>query len=136
MCRKRAKKFKQVFIVFENLCYSGSLGTVSRDRRYTRRSAFWSISSPSCFSLQSLRALSRWEIWYCFAELLGDTPIAPFHRQLDLSLQGSAHCNKRRSQADRQLVNWARRSSGLHFFALFSCFVPSCQVVSMLCLKL
>uniref|UniRef100_M1D9M8 Uncharacterized protein n=1 Tax=Solanum tuberosum TaxID=4113 RepID=M1D9M8_SOLTU len=84
----------------------GSLGAVSRDRRYTRRTTFWSISSPSCFSLQPLRALSRWAIWYCFAELLGDTSTAPFHHQLDLSLQGSAHWNKRRSpgrSATRQL---------------------------------
>ncbi|KAG5580628.1 hypothetical protein H5410_051255 [Solanum commersonii] len=43
------------------------------------------------------RALSRWAIWYCFAELLGDTLTTLFHHQLDLSLQGSAHWNKRRS---------------------------------------
>ncbi|KAG5580178.1 hypothetical protein H5410_050805 [Solanum commersonii] len=39
-------------------------------------------------------------------------------------------------QAYRRLVNWARRSSRLHFFVLFSHLVPSCQVVSMLCFKL
>ncbi|KAG5585177.1 hypothetical protein H5410_045611, partial [Solanum commersonii] len=75
--------------------HRGLLGAVSRDRRYTRRITFWSISSPFCFSLQPLRTLSRWMIWYCFTELLNDTSTAPFHRQLDLSLQGSAHWNKR-----------------------------------------
>ncbi|KAG5594660.1 hypothetical protein H5410_035892 [Solanum commersonii] len=69
------------------------------------------ISSPSCFSLQPLRALSHWAIWYCFAELLGDMSTALFHRQLDISRLGSSHLNKSRC-------------------------VPSCQVVSMLCLKL
>ncbi|KAG5580228.1 hypothetical protein H5410_050855 [Solanum commersonii] len=39
-------------------------------------------------------------------------------------------------QVDRRLANWAQRSSGLHFFVLFSRLVPSYQVVSMLCLKL
>ncbi|KAG5571671.1 hypothetical protein H5410_061437 [Solanum commersonii] len=39
-------------------------------------------------------------------------------------------------QADRRLANWAWRSSSLHFFVLFSRLVPSCQVVSLLCLKL
>ncbi|KAG5632336.1 hypothetical protein H5410_004053 [Solanum commersonii] len=39
-------------------------------------------------------------------------------------------------QADRRLANWARRSSGLYFFVLFTRLVPSCQVVSMLYLKL
>ncbi|KAG5599157.1 hypothetical protein H5410_030527 [Solanum commersonii] len=67
------------------------LGAVSRDRQYTRRSTFWSISSPSYLSLQPLHALSHWAIWYCFAKLLGDTSTALFRRQLDLSPQGSAH---------------------------------------------
>ncbi|KAG5571258.1 hypothetical protein H5410_061024 [Solanum commersonii] len=39
-------------------------------------------------------------------------------------------------EANRRLANWARRSSGLHFFVVFSRLVPSCQVVFMLCLKL
>ncbi|WMV46377.1 hypothetical protein MTR67_039762 [Solanum verrucosum] len=39
-------------------------------------------------------------------------------------------------QADRQLANLARQFSGLHFFILFSCLVPCCQVVSMILLKL
>ncbi|WMV07821.1 hypothetical protein MTR67_001206, partial [Solanum verrucosum] len=39
-------------------------------------------------------------------------------------------------QADRRPATWARRSSGLHFFALFSRLVPFCQVLSILCLKL
>ncbi|KAG5631655.1 hypothetical protein H5410_003372 [Solanum commersonii] len=30
-------------------------------------------------------------------------------------------------QADRRLTNWAQRSSGLHFFVLFSRLIPSCQ---------
>ncbi|KAG5596745.1 hypothetical protein H5410_037977, partial [Solanum commersonii] len=87
-------------------------------------------------SANPLRVLSHWVIWYYFAELLGDAPTIPFHRQLDLFLQGSALWNKGDLQADQRLANWARRSSGLHFFVLFSRLVPSCQVVSMLCLKL
>uniref|UniRef100_M1DVA0 Uncharacterized protein n=1 Tax=Solanum tuberosum TaxID=4113 RepID=M1DVA0_SOLTU len=109
---------------------------VSRDRRYARRSIFWSISAPSCFILQPLRVLSCWAIWYFFAKLLGDTPTAPFHRQLDLSLQGSAHWNKRRSpgrSATHQLGSGIFRPSFLHSFHPL---VPSCQVVFMLCLKL
>ncbi|KAG5615022.1 hypothetical protein H5410_014846, partial [Solanum commersonii] len=39
-------------------------------------------------------------------------------------------------RANQRLANRARRSSGLHFFVLFSYLVPFCQVVSMLCLKL
>ncbi|KAG5630663.1 hypothetical protein H5410_002380 [Solanum commersonii] len=39
-------------------------------------------------------------------------------------------------QADRQLANWAWRSSGLCFFFLFSRLVPCCQLVSMVCLKI
>ncbi|KAG5631864.1 hypothetical protein H5410_003581 [Solanum commersonii] len=59
--------------------HRGSLGTVSQDCRYTRQSTFSSISLPSCFSLQSFRAMSHWAILYCFAQLLGSTPTAPFH---------------------------------------------------------
>ncbi|KAG5580234.1 hypothetical protein H5410_050861, partial [Solanum commersonii] len=92
------------------MCCEGPFGEVSRDRRYIRRFAIWSISSPSCCSLSPLCVLSRWEIWYCFAELFGYRPTTPFHRQLDLFLQGSVHWNK-------------------------SHLVPSCQIVSMLCLK-
>ncbi|KAG5599758.1 hypothetical protein H5410_031128 [Solanum commersonii] len=43
---------------------------------------------------------------------------------------------KRDLQADRRLANWVRRSSDLYFFILFSRLVPSCQIVSMFCLKL
>ncbi|KAG5585919.1 hypothetical protein H5410_046353 [Solanum commersonii] len=39
-------------------------------------------------------------------------------------------------QADRRLANRVWRSSCLYFFILFIRLVPSCQVVSMLCLKL
>uniref|UniRef100_M1D9F5 Uncharacterized protein n=1 Tax=Solanum tuberosum TaxID=4113 RepID=M1D9F5_SOLTU len=79
------------------MCCEGPFGEVSRDRRYIRRSAIWSISSPSYFSLSPLHILIRWEIWYCFTELFGDTPTTPFHRQLDLFLQGLAHWNKKGS---------------------------------------
>ncbi|KAG5589897.1 hypothetical protein H5410_040411 [Solanum commersonii] len=48
--------------MFENLCYGGPLGTVSRDHQYTRRSTFWSISSPSCFSIQHSHVLRHWVI--------------------------------------------------------------------------
>ncbi|KAG5599259.1 hypothetical protein H5410_030629 [Solanum commersonii] len=66
------------------------------------------LFSAALFLLgRPLRILSRWAIWYCFTKLFGGTLTASFYRQLDLFLQGSAH----------------------HL-------VPSCQVVSMLCLKL
>ncbi|KAG5590921.1 hypothetical protein H5410_041435 [Solanum commersonii] len=39
-------------------------------------------------------------------------------------------------KTDRRLANWARRPSRLHFFVLFIRLDSSCQVVSMLCLKL
>ncbi|KAG5630181.1 hypothetical protein H5410_001898, partial [Solanum commersonii] len=68
----------------------GHFGEVSRDCRYT----IWSISSPSCFSLQPLHVLSS----------------------LDAMHTGT----KDDFQADWRLANWARRSSGLHFFHSFS----------------
>ncbi|KAG5576604.1 hypothetical protein H5410_056738 [Solanum commersonii] len=95
-----------VFIVFENLYCNGSLGAVSRDRRYTR----------------------RWALWYCFAKLLGDTLTAPFHHQLDLSLQGSAHLYKRRSlgrSATRQLGSAILKPSFLRSFQPLCSFLPS-----------
>ncbi|KAG5599258.1 hypothetical protein H5410_030628, partial [Solanum commersonii] len=42
-----------------NSIHRGPVGAVSRDCRYTRRSAFWSISSPSCFSHKPLHILGR-----------------------------------------------------------------------------
>ncbi|WMV58537.1 hypothetical protein MTR67_051922 [Solanum verrucosum] len=56
--------------------------------------------------------------------------------RLDPFLQGSAHWNKRQSKTLWRLAKWTRRSSGLHFFILFSLFVPFCDVVSMLSFKL
>ncbi|KAG5630660.1 hypothetical protein H5410_002377 [Solanum commersonii] len=91
---------------------------------------------PSCINLQPFCTLSCWVIWYYFAELLGDTPLTPFHRQLDLSFQGSTHWNKRRSlgrSVTRQLGLAIFRPS---FLLSFQRLVPFCQVVSMLCLKL
>ncbi|WMV46118.1 hypothetical protein MTR67_039503 [Solanum verrucosum] len=113
----------------------GSFGVVIRNRRSTRRFALWCISSPSCTSLQHRRVLGHWTTWYCFAELLGDAPTAPYLRRLDPFLQGSAHWNKRRSKTLRRLAKWTRRSSGLHFFVLLSLFVPFCDIVSMLSFK-
>ncbi|KAG5610213.1 hypothetical protein H5410_021494, partial [Solanum commersonii] len=62
-----------VFIVFENLCCEGQLDV-------------------------HLRVLIHWATGNCFAELLGDALTAPFHRQLDLFLQGSSHWNFGRGQ--------------------------------------
>ncbi|KAG5572349.1 hypothetical protein H5410_062115, partial [Solanum commersonii] len=77
--------------------------------------------------LQPLLILSRWAIWYCFAELIGDASTALFHRQLDLFLQAQHIGTKGDLQAHRRLANRARRSSGLYFFVLFIRFIPSSQ---------
>ncbi|KAG5614628.1 hypothetical protein H5410_014452 [Solanum commersonii] len=53
--------------------------------------------------------------------------LLPFFCRLDPLLQGSAHWNKRRSKTLRRLTKWTRRSSGLHFFVLFSPFTPFCD---------
>ncbi|KAG5577089.1 hypothetical protein H5410_057223 [Solanum commersonii] len=68
---------------------------------------------------EPLRVMSCWAIWYCFAKLFSDTPIALFHCQLDLFLQGSVQRNKRRSpgqSATHQLGLTIFRPSFLHFF--------------------
>ncbi|KAG5591669.1 hypothetical protein H5410_042183 [Solanum commersonii] len=39
-------------------------------------------------------------------------------------------------QVNRRLANKARQSSGLHSFVLFIRLIPSCQVMSMFCLKI
>ncbi|KAG5595074.1 hypothetical protein H5410_036306 [Solanum commersonii] len=65
------------------MCCEGSRGEVSRDHRCTRRSTLWSASSLFSICLQHLRIPDHWAIKYCFAKLFGETPNAPFHRQLD-----------------------------------------------------
>ncbi|KAG5610603.1 hypothetical protein H5410_021884 [Solanum commersonii] len=82
---------------------------------------------PSCTILQHHRTLGHCATWYCFAKLLSDTQTAPFFCRLDHVLQGSAHCNKRQSKTLRRLAKWTQRSSGLHFFVLFSLFTPFCD---------
>ncbi|KAG5599598.1 hypothetical protein H5410_030968 [Solanum commersonii] len=82
----------------KNLCCSGSFGVISRNRQSTRRFGFLCSSSPSCTILQHHRAL------------------------------GSAHWNKRRSKTLRRLAKWIRQSSSLHFFILFSLFIPFCDI--------
>ncbi|KAG5630270.1 hypothetical protein H5410_001987 [Solanum commersonii] len=77
----------------------------------------WCSSSPFCTILRHHHVL----------ELLGDALTAPFFGRLDPFLQGSAHWNKRRSDTLRRLAKWTRRSSGLHFFVLFSLFIPFCD---------
>ncbi|KAG5610579.1 hypothetical protein H5410_021860 [Solanum commersonii] len=59
-----------------------------------------------------------------------------FIANLNFSFRAQHTRTKGDLQGDRRLSNCVRQSSGLHFFVLFSRFVPSCQVVSMLCLKL
>uniref|UniRef100_M1BE79 Uncharacterized protein n=1 Tax=Solanum tuberosum TaxID=4113 RepID=M1BE79_SOLTU len=113
----------------------GSFGVVSRNRRSTRRFTLWYSSSPSRSILQHRHALNHWETRYCFVELLGDAPTAPFFRRLDPFLQGSAHWNKSQSKTLWRLAKWTRRSSGLHFLVIFSLFAPFCNVVSMLSFK-
>ncbi|KAG5580927.1 hypothetical protein H5410_051554 [Solanum commersonii] len=80
---------------------------------------------------EPLCILSRWAIWYCFAKLFGDTLTAPFHRQLDLFLQGSVHWNKRRSpgrSATRQLGSAIFRPSFLRSFQPPCSFLPTTRV--------
>ncbi|WMV50178.1 hypothetical protein MTR67_043563, partial [Solanum verrucosum] len=60
--------------------------------------------------------------------------LLPFSADLILSFMAQ-HWNKRRSKTLRRLANWTRQSSRLHFFILFSLFVPFCDVVSMLSYK-
>ncbi|KAG5630904.1 hypothetical protein H5410_002621 [Solanum commersonii] len=57
-----ARIFQSTFVLAHSRSKSGSLGAVIRDHRYTRQSAFWLISSPSCFSLQRLCASIHWHI--------------------------------------------------------------------------
>ncbi|WMV41101.1 hypothetical protein MTR67_034486 [Solanum verrucosum] len=46
--------------------------------------SFWCTSPPSCTSLQHRCALGHWVTWYCFGELLGNAPTAPFSADLIL----------------------------------------------------
>ncbi|KAG5576571.1 hypothetical protein H5410_056705, partial [Solanum commersonii] len=50
-------------------------------------------------------------------DTFGDPPFGRFHRLP----------NKSDLQVDWRLTNWPQRSSGLHFFVLFSRLVPSYQ---------
>ncbi|KAG5571391.1 hypothetical protein H5410_061157 [Solanum commersonii] len=96
---------------------SGSIGAISRDRRYTWRSIFGQFHRllTLAFNIFVLRVI----------------------RHYSTALQNySATRRLLYFIAYRQFSKWARRVSGLHFFILFSRLVPCCQVVSMLCLKL
>ncbi|WMV24767.1 hypothetical protein MTR67_018152, partial [Solanum verrucosum] len=73
---------------------NGSFVVVSRNRQSTRRFSLRCSSSSSCTSLQHLRALGHWATWYCFEELLGVAPTAPYLYRLDPFFQGSSHWKK------------------------------------------
>uniref|UniRef100_M1DYK7 Uncharacterized protein n=1 Tax=Solanum tuberosum TaxID=4113 RepID=M1DYK7_SOLTU len=75
------------------MCCEGPFGAISRDRRSTRQSAFWSIPSPFFFGLQHLQVLKLWAIWQCIPKPFIDSSTALFHRRLDFLLQGLAHIN-------------------------------------------
>ncbi|KAG5595588.1 hypothetical protein H5410_036820 [Solanum commersonii] len=77
--------------IFRKCIVKDPFGVVSQDCRPIRQSALWYASSPFSSCLENLCVLDHWAIEYCFTELLGDTLTAPSHRQLDLSLHGSAH---------------------------------------------
>ncbi|KAG5606589.1 hypothetical protein H5410_028081, partial [Solanum commersonii] len=71
---------------------------------------------------------------------LGNSPFGVVHRRLALAfiivvLWRSAHWNKRQSKTLWRLAKWTRRSSGLHFFILFSLFVPFCNQTQVLSFK-
>uniref|UniRef100_M1DV80 Uncharacterized protein n=1 Tax=Solanum tuberosum TaxID=4113 RepID=M1DV80_SOLTU len=61
--------------------------------------------------------------------------LLPFWADLILSFR-TQHTGIKASKTLRRLAKWTRRSSCLHFFVLFSLFVPFCGVVSMLSFKL
>uniref|UniRef100_M1DSI9 Uncharacterized protein n=1 Tax=Solanum tuberosum TaxID=4113 RepID=M1DSI9_SOLTU len=83
-------------------------------------------SSPFYACLQHLCVLDHGSVYFYFAELIGDTPNAPFIAFLILFLQGFAYRNKGRSMSSRRFVKCAWRCSGFSFFILYSIFVPFC----------
>ncbi|KAG5619933.1 hypothetical protein H5410_005151 [Solanum commersonii] len=97
----------------QKMCCEGSLGAVSQDRRCTRRSALWSASSP--FSIFAILIIG------CYS-----TASRNWLSTLELWARLRPFGNSPNALGDPQPS----------FLCLFNRFVPFCQVVSMLCLKL
>uniref|UniRef100_M1E0Y5 Uncharacterized protein n=1 Tax=Solanum tuberosum TaxID=4113 RepID=M1E0Y5_SOLTU len=95
-----------------------------------------SSSQPFVLCLQHLCILDHWVVYFCFTELIGEAPTAPFIAFLIPLLLGFAYWNKGRSVSLQRIAKHAWRCSSFSFFVVFSLFVLLCAQVSILPLKL